>query len=195
MLSPMLFVLLFMLSGCAGSDEGGSVGSEVAKPGKDQGNGQEKEKQKPKDEPPPDDPVSPLTSYRFTGTTGIGTVEGTFTVDLNTPIGTNVRGWDNRVYGVTVWDFTATSNWELLPTRTFTEAVGRFEYCVGFCTFGGDPGTVLTMTDDLYRLKLTFVQDFLDERGSWYEEISGPVATVQTGTLVVSVAEPLADAQ
>jgi hypothetical protein len=124
------------------------------------------------------------TSYTFAGTTGVGTVTGAFQVDFTAPIATNVRGWSNTVYAVSDWQFTATSNWSLLPTTTFHNP-GSFEYCVGLCTFSSQTvSTVLTMLDETggYRLKLTFRPE-LAPLGSEFERIHTALAQVNTGTL------------
>ncbi len=103
--------------------------------------------------------ATPLT-YTFTGESGAGLVNGSFTYDAAlAPIATNVRGLlDNAVYGVSSYSFTAQSNVTGLPTTTFAPATSTIELCQGHCIFGtaSAPFTSLLLRGNGTELRLSF---------------------------------------
>jgi len=104
----------------------------------------------------------PLT-FNFSGTTGVGSVNGSFTYEtVQTPLATNVRGLlDNATYQLSTWQFLAESNMEeFFPATTYSSATGggTAEFCQGKCIFGSGPVwyTTLTFANGTTSLRLAF---------------------------------------
>jgi hypothetical protein len=154
----------------------------------------------------------PLT-LSFTGVTGVGTVEGTFTYEtVQTPNGFDVRGLSNNAtYALGSWNVLATSNFPGLPTTLFNGGSGQsVEFCQGNCVFSAPDVTNLIFRDSTSNtlLQLTFsladptplttppasVQDWgaFVSAGSQYRIAqSVPLALLTDGSLSsVSVPEP-----